>query len=272
MNPIIVDQLESYIRTSLAESYSNPTINVFDKVIERCQLFYDRPAHSIREIKEKLNTKIKGDIFEHFALKYMLHVFGLSDVWLLRDLPQEYLDKLKMKRQDFGIDLVGRDKLGRWYAIQAKYRKPNKYKLKTVLGWKQLSTFYGIVHKTGPWFKHVIITNAHYVRHTGDKKTFKDKSICIGSLRGIKSDQWREMAQIRGYSLKECDNDINIESEWEDGNNIESDGEDEKNLVVDKTKIILQKPIRLKTRPDVEELRRRRLAFFGKFDDNGEEN
>jgi hypothetical protein len=171
--------------------------------MERCQLYYDRPVHSLSEIKEKMNTKLKGDIFEHFALKYLTHVCGLSEVWLLKDLPNEHLDTLQLKRQDLGIDLVARDNKGEWYAIQAKYRKSNKYKLKNILGWKTLSTFQAMVTKSGPWKKHIVITNAHYVRHVGNGKGPKDKSICLGTLQNIKPHEWERMIGITGHALTE---------------------------------------------------------------------
>lgn len=74
-------------------------------------------------------------------------------------------------------------------AVQVKYRYHNKYKSKNVLSWKQLSTFYSWVHRTGPYKKHIIFTNADYTRHVGIKDP-KDKSICIGTLRKIKHDHW----------------------------------------------------------------------------------
>lgn len=203
MQDTINTQLESYISSCLSESYqsTHSSYNIFDNFITRCQLYYDRPAHSIGEIKLKLNKRLKGDIFEHFCYKYMLFCYkDITQVWFLKDLPQDICLKLNLKNHDLGIDLVAIDKYNRYYAIQAKYRKKNQYKPITVVGWKELSTFYGIVTKTGPYFKHIVITNANYIRHIG-VKTKKDQSICYGTLKNIKSDQWLSMTNQKGNVL-----------------------------------------------------------------------
>ena len=200
MQDNIIYQLESYIMSSINEHYTDKS-NIFDKFISRCQLYYDRPAHSIGEIKLKMNKKLKGDIFEHFCYKYLLHCYpNISNVWFLKDLPDDLCLKLSLKKNDLGIDLVAKDTHNKFYAIQAKYRKRNQYKPITVVGWKELSTFYGIVNKTGPFYKHIVITNANYIRHIGNK-TIKDKSICYLSLKNIKLDQWLAMTNIVGHSL-----------------------------------------------------------------------
>jgi len=246
MNPVIVQQIESYIQACLSRSYSDQTFNIFDGFIEKCQLYYDRPAHSIREIKENMNTKLKGDIFEHFCLKYLTAVYGLEEAWMLKDVPAEILRQLSLRRNDVGIDLIGRDHRGRYYAVQAKYRKRNQYKQKTVLGWKTLSTFYALVTKTGPWVKHIVMTNADYIRHIG-KKTLQDKSICYGSLQGIKTEQWQKMAKLVGHRL---------------GEEVIEEEVDEEEIEEKKPKIVLKNKITFKNRPEADELRRRRLAFF----------
>tara|TARA_R100001163_G_C5068510_1_gene209042 strand:- start:14167 stop:14865 length:699 start_codon:yes stop_codon:yes gene_type:complete len=232
--------------------------------MEKCRLYYDKPAHSIREIKENMNTKLKGDIFEHLSYKYFKHCMKLQDVWLLKDAPAEILTKLNLRKHDLGIDLIGRDSRNRFYAIQAKYRKKNQYKSKNVLGWKTLSTFYGLVVKTGPWFKHVIITNADYVRHIGGKKTFKDKSICLGTLRGIKLHQWQEMAELKSYSL--IDESREEETAKSDNSNNSDDNSGEEKEIF---KINISDPKMLKSKmskpSSLEELRERRLAFFDNF-------
>jgi len=198
MNQDIIKQLQSYIQLSLDDT------NTFDGFIDRCKWYYEKPVHSLQEIK---STKVKGDIFEHFAYLYFSKV-KKYETWFLKDLPKDLRERLGLKKVDLGIDLVARNK-DRYYAIQVKYRKPNKYKRKTVLGWKQLSTFYGLVSKTGPdcndqstWRKHIVFTNADYIRHVGKKGT-KDWSICLGTLRGVKRDGWEAMMGFKGYKLSE---------------------------------------------------------------------
>ena len=43
--------------------------------------------------------------------------------------------------------------------------------------------------KSGPWVKHITMTNVNGCRHIGEK-TEKDWSICLGTFRGIKHFDW----------------------------------------------------------------------------------
>jgi hypothetical protein len=210
-------------------------------------------------------------------------------VWLLKDIPLTHLTHLRLKRQDLGIDLIGKDKQDNWYAIQSKYRKSNKYKLKNVLGWKMLSTFQAIVSNSGPWKKHIVITNAHYIRHVGKGKGPKDKSICLKTLQNITSLEWERMAGLKGHILQEVNDSIGDEDENGDdgddgdendgGDEDENDGNDgddgdvekkedkEDQVIIQKVnvgKIRFKKPLVIvnNDRPDVDELRRRRMMFF----------
>ena len=195
-------QVEQNIQKAVFESYSNPSLNIFDRFIDLCQTHYDRPVHSITELRERKNTKTKGDIFEYFCLKYLKCCCNMQEVWLLQDIPNDILSKLNLKRYDMGIDIISLDSNDKFHAVQAKYRKKNKYKAKSGMTWKQLSTFYALVNRSGPYHKHVVMTNADYVRHVG-KKTRKDQSICLGTLRNISKEKWLLMANMHGHTLSE---------------------------------------------------------------------
>ena len=54
--------------------------NFFDEFILECQLFYDKPAHNLLELKQRKNTKIKGDIFEEFCILYLTNIKKYSNV------------------------------------------------------------------------------------------------------------------------------------------------------------------------------------------------
>jgi hypothetical protein len=147
MNPIVINQLRKYISESLYETSTN-NCNIFDRFIEKCKYYYEQPAHSISEIKLKQNTKVKGDIFEHFCYLYFTYVKGWK-TYFLTDIPQDLRNNLGLNGIDLGIDLIAVCPKGNKYCIQAKYRKFNQKK-KTVLGWKTLSTFYALAQRTGP--------------------------------------------------------------------------------------------------------------------------
>jgi hypothetical protein len=172
--------------------------NLFDAFIDECKKFYELPAHSLVEIKQRENKKLRGDIFEEFCVLYLRHVKHYVNVWRLEDVPDEILEKLSLKRRDMGIDLIA-EYNGVYSAVQCKYKKPLEYK-KTNITWKVLSTFYSLCLRSGPWNKYIVMTNCDYVRHVGDK-TEKDLSICIGSFRKITKEEWSRMCELSGQTI-----------------------------------------------------------------------
>ena len=184
------DKMESVLHSIFLRS---PT-NLFDAFIAECQTWYDQPAHTFTEMRTRDNKKIRGDIFEDFCVLYLKHVRKYNQVWRLADVPDDVLGGLGLKRPDMGIDILC-EFGGRYTAVQCKYKKHTGYKSKTIVTWKQLSTFYALCLRTGPWDKYVVMTNCDYVRHMG-KKTPKDVSICLKTFQNITRDQWFSMCGI----------------------------------------------------------------------------
>ena len=145
------------------------------------------------------NKKVRGDVFEDFCVKYLKHVRKLENVWLLKDVPEELLTKLSLKRPDVGIDIIA-EHGGKYYAVQCKYKKHVSHK-KNVVTWKQLSTFYALVLRTGPWAQYIVMTNCDYCRHMG-KKTAKDVSICLRTFQSITQEQWVQMCELEGQPAR----------------------------------------------------------------------
>lgn len=201
--------IERSIQKILLKSYENKAINIFDEFLQFCQEYFDKPVHTMAEIKLMRNTKLKGDIFEYFAVKYLKYCYGtkFDNVWLLKEVPDEILTELKLKRNDMGIDIICQVKnktktlVAKYYAVQVKYRKKG-YRTNNCVSWKQLSTFYGLVNRTGPYEKHIVITNADYVRHIGNKPK-KDQSICYKALRNISKEKWCLMSSEDPIQLEE---------------------------------------------------------------------
>ncbi len=239
-----IDMIKKFIKTNI----NHKNINMFDSLIKDIENYVEGGnAHNMTELRDKANNKKKkGDLFEAFCFLYIKNILKHDEVWFYSDIPsssssssssssnnQIFLkEKLSLNTtQDYGIDIVSR-KGTKYYAIQCKYRKP-KDQIQTV-SWKELSTFYGIVNKTGPWEKHVTMTNVNGCRHIGEK-TEKDWSICIGTFRGLNNFKWLQLI-------------------GEEGNEIEEGDEIEKN----KNKNIKNKYIT----PNIEDLRQKRLQFF----------
>ena len=105
------------IQDSLYQIYLRCPNNLFDEFINECQKWYEHPAHSISEMKLRDNKKLRGDIFEVFCVLYLKYVKGFTNVWLLKDVPVYLLEKLTMKRQDMGIDIVV-ENMGLFMAVQ----------------------------------------------------------------------------------------------------------------------------------------------------------
>ena len=172
--------------------------SLFDLFLTECQKWYDEPAHTFTEMRTRDNKKVRGDVFEEFCVKYLKHVRKLKNVWLLKDVPDELLTKLSLKRPDVGIDIVAESD-GKYYAVQCKYKKHVSHK-KNVVTWKQLSTFYALVLRTGPWSQYIVMTNCDYCRHMG-KKTAKDVSICLKTFQNITQEQWVQMCELHGEAV-----------------------------------------------------------------------
>jgi hypothetical protein len=176
--------------------------NLFNEFISECQSWYSKPAHTLQEMRQRDNKKIRGDIFEEFCCIYLKDVKGFQNVWLLQDVPEEILLKLSLKRRDMGIDIIVNHN-DEWYAIQCKYKTPIKGK-KSYITWSALSTFYAMCLRTGPWAKYIVMTNCDYTRHQGSKGP-KDISICLGTFQTIKSDDWLKMCSIETPQIKACE-------------------------------------------------------------------
>jgi predicted helicase len=184
-------------------------IHLFDTFLTECQKWYDQPAHTFTEMRMRDNKKIRGDVFEDFSVLYLKHVRGYTNVWRLEDVPEHVLGGLGLKRPDMGIDIVA-EKDGKYAAVQCKYKKHTGRKSKNVLSWKQLSTFYALCLRTGPWEKYIVMTNCDYVRHAG-KKTPKDLSICLKTFQKITKEEWAQMCELTGNTCAPTEKKLTLE-------------------------------------------------------------
>lgn len=232
-----MEEIKSSIRTSLSSSG-----NVFSNLLDRFKVYYERPCGNISELKRR-STKGKGDIFEVFSVLY-LQALGY-EAWLLKDLPQELLEELSLKRFDVGIDIVAR-KDEEYYAVQSKYRVKNRSKPVTALGWGQLSTFYSVCMRTGPWKKYIVITNCDYIRRMG-RKNYKDKSIVLKTLMDTKRELWLNIIGSVGHKLVDEENEGKHEEQKEEKSEVKTGVKKE-----DK-----------KEKLSLAEVRNKRLAYLG---------
>lgn len=97
-----------------------------------------------------------------------------------------------------GIDIIVENN-SEFYAVQCKY-KNNK---SSCLSWKNLSTFYALCSKSGPWKKHIVMTTCITTNYQGIM-TEKDVVYCLATFKNINKDNWLKMCKItKGYTLNE---------------------------------------------------------------------
>lgn len=177
-----IDLIKQFIYKNI-----NSQSNIFDCIINEIEnKTTNSIAHTIEELKLKYNKKIKGDLFEAFCWIYIKYILKHDEVWLYKDIPLDIKNQLSLTINDYGIDIVSK-KDNDYFAIQCKYKKPSD-KIQ-IISWRSLSTFYGLVSKTGPWLKHITMTNVNGCKHIG-QKSYKDLSICIGTFRNINHFDW----------------------------------------------------------------------------------
>lgn len=178
--------IQQKLLTELRKSMSQNPSQMINNLMAICDSYYTTPVHNLQDLKMR-NKKVKGDIFEYFTQLYLQKCYGLEEVWLLSEIPDSIKTQLNLSNRDVGIDLVARDRDGKFYAIQSKFRKRNKSVV--VLTWKQLSTFYALCARTGPFEKYIVFTTADYVRRIG-KKTSKDITIGYNRLKNMSHFEW----------------------------------------------------------------------------------
>lgn len=146
------------------------------------------------EMRDRQNKKLRGDLFEEFCKRYLEFVYKteFSHVWLFSDIPPNERETLGIGTRDEGIDIVAKDTDNRYYAVQVKYRKHIPHKRLQCIGWKQLSTFYALVYRSGPFYKHIVMTNVNGVRHVS-KKTKQDVSICKKRFQNMTFWDWKAL-------------------------------------------------------------------------------
>lgn len=199
MDPIIKilkESINRYTKYSSSES-------LFDSFLKTCATYTDEPVHSLAELREKRTTKVKGDIFENFCVLYLKYILEFDQVWLLKDVPLEVRELLTLGTKDFGIDLVVK-KNNKYSAVQCKFKTPRKdgtvpgaeFIRYNKVNWSEISTFYALTGRSGPWYKCIVMTTAKSVakppgvsKDSGsdalDKVFSKDWRICIGTFQKV---------------------------------------------------------------------------------------
>lgn len=95
----------------------------------------------ITELQGIGDNKLKGTLFERFALEFLRceqcwHE-TVEDVWLINDLPLSEQNYLNITNRDNGVDMIMKMASGEYIAVQVKFRS----NLARALNFDELSTF-----------------------------------------------------------------------------------------------------------------------------------
>ena len=162
--------------------------NVFDAF---CAAISDARATDLRGLKRA--TRAIGDAWEAFCCAYLNE--RSHEARVLSDAPDDWLRELGMSRRDVGIDIVARDPSGNWCAVQCKFRRRGR------VSWRELATFEALCARTGPWHRHVVMTNQSGVRREGEARP-QDATYARGSFLAMPRHEWEKLAGYgEGHAL-----------------------------------------------------------------------
>jgi superfamily II DNA or RNA helicase len=113
-------------------------------------------------------NKAKGDSFEKLALAYFRtdpKFQNIKNVWHQREIPYDVRSNLGLPTNDLGIDILLESVDGDYYPVQCKFHSdPNR-----AVGWKEASTFIGILNSNENFKAGYLSSNAFEVSSNYDK-------------------------------------------------------------------------------------------------------
>ena len=163
----------------------------FDSLVNKIETNSQRAVTGVTELKKR-GMKEKGDLWEAFCFLYLTATNAGGKVYRGVDAPAES----KLPKIDLGIDLVLIKADGNKIAVQCKYRHkrvPTAWRKKTLVTYKDLSTFLTLCAATGPWSQRLVMTNCDGVSWRGHKVSAMDKVLAIGTFQSIGMDTWKMM-------------------------------------------------------------------------------
>jgi len=207
----IEDEIKLAIRSAL--SSASQTSDIFPKLVERFEAFYARPSTNMVSLRKSTRHE-KGEFFEHFCLMY-LRAKNYGEAWLLGDIPDDLLEELGLTRKDNGIDIIVKHANG-YFAVQAKWRSNPHKRTRIQLGWGKLATFFALAARTGPYLKHIVMTNCHSIKRNGNRTWKMDQTIARAGFEKCSREFWQSMAGLgSGYSLNDEKADEEVEESEE---------------------------------------------------------
>jgi hypothetical protein len=181
--------MEEVLTGILTRVQQQPASLWWEKFQRECASYHSRPATTLAELASRDDKKRHGDLWELFCVRYLLHHRRVRAAWILKDVPAAVRATLSLGTADMGIDIVAVDEMGGYWAVQCKWRSPQT---RSYISWAQLSTFYALAARTGPYAKHLVLTNASGVRHVGAKQP-EDETVACAVFKKMPRDSWMRM-------------------------------------------------------------------------------
>lgn len=162
---------------------------LFDTLIRELDEYHVKKCHDMVSLKKRDAMKYRGDNWELFCKLY-LEVDPKNDtVWLLKEVPKEVRFYLSLSKKDQGIDIVIRRKKRKsrgndeqlsmsdyyYIPVQCKFRTQSKTGVLRRIKWEELSTYVALCAFTGPWEKHIVMTNSPSIRYPHMERGMKKK-------------------------------------------------------------------------------------------------
>jgi hypothetical protein len=187
-----MDQVLSDILVRVQHS-GVPSTAWWDAFQRECASYHSRPAATLAELNSRDDKKRHGDLWERFCLRYLVHHRHVRAAWLLSDVPAAVRAALSLGVGDMGIDIVAVDERFGYWAVQCKWRAPaEEGKRRSYISWAQLSTFYALAARTGPYSKHLVLTNASGARHVGARQP-EDETVACAGFKLMPREAWVRM-------------------------------------------------------------------------------
>ena len=138
------------------------------------------------DIKTLKKSRINlGNAWETFCQEY-LRIKGYK-AYRLGEASPELLSKYKLTKLDRGIDIIAFDPQGDPCAVQCKFRRKGK------VSWRELSTFEALCARSGPWNRHIVMTNAPGVKREGRPQVC-DMTMSSKTFSAMRRHEWEILA------------------------------------------------------------------------------
>ena len=120
----------------------------------------------------RMRRKSIGDAWEDFCVDYLIVCENYQSAQRLTDVGDNELVTYGLGRKDMGIDLIAKDAEGHPVAVQCKFRTKGN------VSWREISTFYALCARTGPWKTVSVMTNRNRVSREGNPLSHERAILC----------------------------------------------------------------------------------------------